>query len=334
MSFSSFRRRAIMQNHNKIIGVITKENFEEVKLDLKEIKIELGPEIAHGQNCTVYKPEGLDALYARKNLCLKVFPHSDTVWGHPRGVGVSPIVETTMVQNLMALRGLAPRVYDLVKVNGLTAQVTYYQTGPQKKCPISDPRFQIDPVETRTDYNFAAGKLLDWQGSVFVDFKAYKESVIKKAIAGFTTRGSGGGPYQGNDYLTGFRDTAERLGRYNFSDFKDKTVLDIGCNLGMLGREALKLGAKRVCGVDWPQVCDIARELAILDGYFNIDFFGADIRDLTVSEITRKTGIEKFDIHLFLAMENWVGWPAFVKNCNRLYYEGHGAVRPFKVFDY
>ena len=315
-------------------GVKTKDEFEGLTYKKRVIAVTYGPKIARGQNVDLFKPPELEQIYNRKNLCLKVFTNSKEVWGHPRGVGRSPILECTIIQNLLALKGLAPRVYDLVEVDGRTAQVTDYVTGPRSRKKIDDDRFYIDPIEQKTSYNFVGGKLVDFQGCVFKDFEGYKRSVYEKAIKGTGSHGSGAGAYQSHPSFTGHRDTAERLNRYQLPDFRGKNVLDIGCNYGMISREVYNRGAKRVVGIDWPEVVVIAYELAFLDGYFNIDFVGADIKNYTKEKLKSATGISKFDIHLFLAMENWVGWPEFVKNCDILVYEGHGAVRPFEVYDY
>ncbi|MDD5006365.1 MAG: hypothetical protein PHS34_07715 [Candidatus Omnitrophica bacterium] len=334
MSNIDLFKKAVREHRTVGSGVITKDNFGSVKFKPKEIKLVLGPKIARGQNVEVYKPKGLNELYARKDLCLKVFTNSKEVWGHPRGVGRSPILESTIVQNLMALRNFAPRVYDIVLINGKTAQVTKFITGRGGRVKISDERFHIDPMEIQTGYNFIGGKLVDWQGSVFKDFKAYKEKILKKAITGVSNRGAGVGAYQSHPVFEGLRDTEERLRKYKLPDFRGKTVLDIGCNYGMISRAVCDRGAKRVVGIDWPEVVAISQELAFLDGYFNIDFIGADIKGFTKEKLKSATDIDKFDIHLFLAMENWVGWPEFVKNCDTLVYEGHGENRPFKIYDY
>jgi len=96
-------------------------------------------------------------------------------------------------------------------------------------------------------------------------------------------------------------------------------------------RKAHDLGAKRVVGLDLPHISEIGAQLAILDGYYNFDFHGADIKTITQKELIKLTGVPKFDIHLFLAMENWVGWPKWVKNCKVLYFEGHGVEREVRV---
>ncbi|HEC64673.1 MAG TPA: methyltransferase domain-containing protein [bacterium] len=54
----------------------------------------------------------------------------------------------------------------------------------------------------------------------------------------------------------------DRLGMINWAGFKDRTVLDIGCNNGMFVREAMKHGAKRAVGVDKSDCIIGARQLA------------------------------------------------------------------------
>ena len=324
-------KRAVLENRMRNQGVITKDQFDDFKFEPKTIELELGEKIARGQNLEVFRPEGLEELYGRKNLCLKVFKNESFVWGLPIGVGRSPILESTMVQNLMAIRGLAPRIYDIVRIGGKTAQVSEFVTGDIGVVPIEDDRFHIDGIDPKQAVNFVGGKLVDWQGCIFNDFKGYRQSVYDKAVKRPESKGAGVGAYQSSKTFPGARDTQERLEKYNFKDMTGKTVLDIGCNYGMISRAVYDLGAKRVVGIDWPEVIEVTRELAILDGYFNLDFYGVDIKNITGEQLKDITGIEKFDIHLFLAMEAWVGWPEWVRNCGTLYYEGHGKNRPFRV---
>lgn len=328
------RKKAVREERMRAAGVVAKTSFKEAVLKPKKIRLVLGDVVARGQNLSVFKPKKLDSLYDRKNLCLKVFKVEKGVWGHPRGVGQSPILESTIIQNLMALRGLAPRVYDLVEVNGKTAQVTDYLKGKMEVVPISDDRFHLDGSEVRFKENFIGGKFVDFQGTVFRDFGGYRKQLIDRAVKGTQDYGSSGAAYQSSRYFGGVRDTDKRLKRFAFPSFKGERVLDVGCNYGMFCREAVRLGAKRVVGIDWPKIIDIAQELAIIDGYFNIDFYGVNIKSLTQKGLEELTGIKRFDIHLFLSMEKWVGWPAWVKNCATLYFEGHGAERHFEVYQY
>ncbi len=331
MSNMDLLKKQALEQRLKASGVVVQPEFEGISYKIHDVNLVLGEKIARGQCSELYRPAGLNERYGRKNLCLKVFILSTTEWGHPRGVGVSNIVESSMVQNLLAFRGLAPRVYDIIRVGGRTAQVLEFVEGAPGVVPVVDDRFTIDPVEVKNPDNFVAGKLVDLQGTVFKDFKAYKKALLERAARGVVARGAGASAYESTPYFQATRDTAERLKKYNFQGFEGKTVLDIGCNYGMFSREAHKLGAKRVVGLDWPAIVAISRELAILDGYFNLDFIGVDLRSITPAFLKGQTGIDRFDIHLFLAMEMWIGWPDWVKNCSTMYYEGHGVDRPFEV---
>lgn len=313
---------------------IHKSTYKWEDLKLREINLKLGEKKGVGTNIEVYLADGLDELYGRKNLCLKIFKNSVDVWGFHGVYGQSVIIESTVVQNLMAIRGLAPRVYDTVRINGKTAQVTDYLEGDGGIPKIQDSRFKFVEHELDKKWNFVAGRLVDFQGAIFRDFPEYKKSVIEKAKTKTSFPRTEKQLYQSTKYHEAKRGTKERLKRYNFPSFKGKNVLDIGCNLGMMMRAAHDLGAKRVVGIDWPDEVEVSRELAILDGYFNLDFVGADIKSCGWGEIVKQSGISYFDVHFFLAMEHWVGWPEWVKTCDTLYYEGHGKVRPYEVFNY
>lgn len=311
-----------------------KAEYKLLKPKLRKLNINLGKLVSHGTNAEVYLNDELEQIYGRKNLCLKVFWRSSSMWGYEGAGGVSTIYESTIAQNLLALGGVCPRVYDLVLVEGKTAQVTDYLTGPSKRREIKDNRFSFYRDDCARDHNYIAGKLIDLQGTKLKNYHAYKKFIVEQLIIRNRDHGHTNNLYQSTDYHPGLRDTAERLAKYNFSGFEDRLVLDIGCSNGMMCRAACDLGAKRVVGLDWPDNIELTQQLAILDGYFNIDFYGVDIKTLDKKLLTKMTGISKFDIHLFLAMEAHVGWPDFVKNCNKLYYEGHGKVRPFKVYEF
>jgi len=317
------------------VGVAVKEaGYPKLKEAVRKLDIKLGKKVAEGANTAIYLNNKLEKIYCRKNLCLKVFRYDDAFWGRGFAEGEGPILESTKVQNLMALIGLAPRVYEVVEVKGKIAQVCDYLEGDLYAVPISDGRFEFNKKEIKMSYNFIDGKLVDFQAAVFVDYEGYRAKVLKEAQELTQWPWGGRGLYQSLSYCDGKRNTQERLKMLQFRDFKDKNVLDIGCNIGVFCREACRLGARRVVGLDIPKIVKIASELAILDGYFNIDFYGVDLKKMTGKKLKKLTGIDKFDIHLYLAMEDYLDWPDWVKNCKTLYYEGHGQVRPYKVFQY
>ena len=301
--------------------------------DIKTLKITLGPKVAHGQYIDLYCPKELEKIYLRKNLCLKILKYGGDTWGSSDVMGVSNLFESSTIQNLMADRGFAPKVFDIVKINGQLAQVTEYLTGEQTTNEIEDERFIFHVPEVTQPHNQIAGKLLDFQGARFVDYAKFKQDVIREATGKIQSKGASGGAYQSTSYFGGFRDTLSRISEYCFSGLVGKSVLDIGCNYGMFSREALRMGAKRVVGIDRPEVTKIARKLALIDGYFNIDFIGCDASKVTSEWLEENTGLTKFDVHFFLSMENWIGKPKYIYNCERIYWEGHGENRNFRMID-
>jgi len=334
MSNIDLRKKAAKEARARAFDGVAKSTFTRADMKLRKLKLTLGNLLGRGQNTETYEVAGLNKFYGRENLCLKVFKNSKTIWGYPGALGQSTIAESSIVQNLMAIKGLAPRVYDLVEVDGKTAQVTDLLKNEGKKAKIEDDRFTFIKHELAQPHNNMDGKLVDFQGVIFKDFDSVKRDLLNKAHSLTSFPRTERQLYQTTNYCDGKRNTKSRLSRYKFPDFKGKTVFDVGCNLGMMMRAAHDKGAKRVIGLDWPDMVEISRQLAILDGYFNLDFIGGNIKTLSWEQIEKMTRIKRFDVHFFFAMEMWVGWPEWVKNCDTLFYEGHGKVRPFEVFKY
>lgn len=310
---------------------VEKIHLKVLKQKLRKLDIKKGKLVANGTVTKVYKNPKLKEIYGRDNLCLKVFWRSRSIWGYEGAGGISTILESTIAQNLIAMKGLAPRVYDLVEVEGMTAQVVEYLTGKEGRVEIKDSRLSFYVDDCLRDHNYRGGKLIDFQGTKLKDYKEYKEFVIRETIRVNAEHGHTVNLYQSTDYMKGLRDTKKRLARYKLKDFKGKTVLDVGCSNGMMMREAYKMGAKRVIGIDWPDMAECAETLAILDGFYNLDFYGADIKKLSAKGLKKLTGLDHFDIILFFAMEAHVGRPEWLKNCKTFYYEGHGKNRVFNV---
>jgi len=334
MSNVDLARHAAKINREKGVSRIDVDEYKIIKLRLKKLNVKLNKPVAVGTNVDIYLVDELNEIYGRKNLCLKVFRFSKSIWGYKGAGGISTITESTIAQNLLAIKGYCPRVYDLVEVEGKTAQVTDYLQGPEGRVVVNDSRFNYYVDDCARDHNYIAGKLIDLQGTKLKNHLGYKKMVVDLAREQNRDHGHTDNIYQSTDYHPGFRDTKERIKRYNFKNFKGKIVVDLGCNLGMMCRHACDLGAKRVIGLDWPNTIKTSRELAILDGYYNIDFYGFDLKTASWEDIVKKIGFKKVDIFLFLAMETHMGRPEWLKKCDVLYYEGHGKKREFKVEHY
>ncbi len=334
MSKISDLKSAVKERRKTYFSKVSRDLGSIHELKIKKIEIKLGEKIGRGQNTEVFLAPTLDKRYGRENLCIKIFKNSREFWGYDGSLGKSTIREAVTAQNLMALDGLAPRVYDIVDLDGKLALITdrLKEGGPIPE--IKDERFNFQPNEIKMPHNIMLGKLVDFQAVSFKDFKAYREHVFGKALGRTQFPASPGSLYQSTSYHPGKRNTEERLKQYNFKNFRGKNVLDIGGNIGMFCRAACDLGAKRVVCLDQPHIIEVARELSILDGYFNIDFYGVDLQHANWKQIVQITGIEHYDIFLFLAQEMWIGKPDWLNKCKTLYYEGHGVVRPFRVEHY
>ena len=282
----------------------------------------------------------LEREYGRPDLCLKIFrdeakPLDEFYWGKSEGYSRARImrgvllVDCTKAQNLYARHGLAPRVYDIVLVNGENwAQVTDYICSDGKK-------FSWDRVDEITaiyaseliyrDYNarnFIGSRMTDWQFA-YLD-ERYEEGLISRCDK--AAWGSHA-PYQqiAGLGINGVRDTDSRIEdmRWDETDFAGATVLDTGCNLGAFCQEASDRGAKRVIGVDLPEVANVAYEVANWRGYWNMDFIGANLPS-GANKVKSICGIDTFDIVLCLAVRytNPARWMSSLPG-RLAYFEGH-----------
>lgn len=295
---------------------------------MRELKIKLGRKKTRGRYAHIYKPKGLDELYARKNLCLKVIREETYRRGNPDlRWGATSLKQATIMQNLYAQKGLAPRVYDIVKVGKDIAQVTDYLKGKLEEVDLpEDSNFIYHKPDFRYHRNnYIDGKLVDFEDIYFKDFEKYREKIRKKIVMGKATDTRFPVGYQSLEYQGGQRDTATRLKKYDIRNLQNKTVLDMGCSLGAFCRYAIDKGAKRVIGMDLPPIIKYSEMMAYLDGYFNIDFYGRDLSKITREEIKEITGLNHFDVIFYFAVSRYLGMPDWLKNCDTLYYEGHGT---------
>lgn len=135
--------------------------------------------------------------------------------------------------------------------------------------------------------------------------------------------------YQSIGNLKGRRDMEHRAKIMQLpDDFKGKTVLDIGCNLGAVCLEVAKRNAGRVVGIDiHPKTISIAKEIAKHMGYTNVEYHVANIDD-GLENLKKIIGDDKFDNLFVLSVMNNVDRKCFIEivkyfTKDTLYLEGH-----------
>lgn len=270
--------------------------------------------------------------YGRKGLCLKVFnePAVDLdvfTWSSER-----LLTFCTKAQNLFALRGLAPRVYDIVLLNGENwAQVTEFVGNAEP--PTTSLTNKNVMVEFRITANWDMNEK-NWVNGWLVDFGAFywrdpaqHEERLKEKINKYATWGSNPLPYQSAFGLPSQRDMKHRVEMMKLNEvgFSGKTVLDLGCSLGLFCHDALERGAKRAVGVErGDKRTDTCYEVANWLGYWNIDFLDLQL-PAERKRISEETGLASFDIIYALSVDRQIGYDVWMAEmCNDVFYlEGH-----------
>jgi len=262
----------------------------------------------------------LYALYGRRGLALKVFSgiapqlQISASVSNP-SYGLASLHHTTVIQNLLAREGIAPRVYGLVSVNGLMAQVTDYI----KKTPNMYPKdlkpklaeldrlfekYNLKMLSTNLDggpANWRNGQYIDFSHFEFRDYDAYLKQLDIRAR---TRRGIVlDKAYQPIPELgiIGSRDVEARIANMNLKavHFAGADVLDVGCSFGTFSRYATDAAARRVIGID--KNGQLAFEINNVLGYWNLDIVTADIREYIPKKKFR------FDIVFLMAVQNYIG---------------------------
>lgn len=237
----------------------------------------------------------LERVYGRVGLALKCVPLRDPSM-HPALAGWDGVSlgMASLVQNLIHLDGLSPRVYGLATVNGThAAQVTAYIPQTADPRPNNDQllaAFRAWGVRTRTNFDIEAQKG-NWRDGLFVDFSGlYLDHADIDAIVAETRRRAmrkKGRPsdkaYQTVPELDIPGDRVERALPCPITDWiadrQPLDTLDIGCNLGGILRSlAAQQGVRRAVGVERDdETAAVCRQINVLLGAWNVDVIGASM---------------------------------------------------------
>lgn len=285
---------------------------------------------ARGKHCYVFVSP------YNENLIIKLFDYQeagesakDFFWGDPPKSGgpnmsVS-LFDATLIQNICWLHGLAPRVYSIEKVKlGHDREQRFFVQWIERCRNFEENMKDVLEVYNKVkalgdQYGFGNdkddvsmadvmdGKLIDFNTFHFKDREKLKDKYIEYAkygkvyYHGVKEWGLSGGP----------RDNENRvkwMGLGNI-DFKNKTVLDLGCAGGYFCKYARHRGAREVLGIDSPgngspDPIKGAYLSAWMDGKWGIDF-----EELDLSK-NKPEGV--WNIVFFLSMNFHIGIPEWL----------------------
>ncbi len=313
------------------------------------------PAARHGRFCSMVSNKPLTKLlaerYGRPRLCLKILHITGDIWEG------APLVSVTQTQNLAAARGIAPRVYDIVRLqDGTLAQATdWAPPGVEPSLrgierlvqflrqsevataklvgPAGPPKWDI----VTSNSNWSGDLFLDWGGLYLKYPEQYLSGLVARTSVGIT--GAECGKPVDVTYqplpelgLNGQRDAQHRIDVMQLDrlDWRGKTVLDLGCNLGGFCFYAEQRGARRVVGVDRPMLAEPMREVANWLGHWNVDFVGAELAE-QAEPIRGAAGIKCFDVVFALSLCNHIGgYASWIADlcADILILEGHGGDDP------
>ena len=243
-----------------------------------------------------------------------------------------------LIQTYYHYRGLSPKVYN----TGWVGEYPYLEVEHIEGKFIKPTKKLIDKIEkVASDSGFIKPYLdlnieknyIQREKIYYIDFHGfeinleYLERKLMKDINDKTHWGKNNNEGDRYSYqgwltlgLTGKRNCDDRINQMNLKsiDFKDKTVLDIGCNLGLMSHYATTRGAK-VIAVDKINIIESAEMFKYLKGLSNVEFYADEFTPDTID----KYG--EFDIVFYFAMIHSLGRPKKLKDITKeiLIYEGH-----------
>jgi len=136
--------------------------------------------------------------------------------------------------------------------------------------------------------------------------------------------------------MPGIRNMEHRYSILEFPSFRDKTMLDIGCSLGMICIKASKDGARKCVGIDNNiDTIEVAKKYIYMKDYKNIDLFSYDINE-GMEGLISLIGSKPFDYVLALSILKHVKKQVLFDIINFYtkevcWFEGHNNQNPNKI---
>ena len=310
------------------------------------------PKGLKGKQCIIVKEgpylDNAKKQYGRENqdnLCLKIFnvPMEGTLkeydWGTPwrkysrdrcEEIGrLSKLWEATVIQNICAMNGFAPRVYALFTIEQegkkYPVQLIDYIEGERKKLPYicgvldklgTEYGFLTAHTDLIADSDFIGNQLIDFQGFRFdKNIEEKMKDIYRVGLHGKIY-------YQRIEKLglnKGPRHTEDRIGYLKLADLdlKGKSVLDLGCAGGAFTRSAVDLGASRTLGMDNESSIRSAKYIANYLGYFNNDYQVIDLKSDAWS-------CEEYDVVFYISVFLQIGIPRQLMYAKQMVIEHNG----------
>lgn len=280
--------------------------------------------------------ELLAETYGRSGLALKHVPLAPSE-EHPGLArwGGTTLGMAGLVQNALALEGLAPRVYDLACVNDrYAAQITDYVPEGDAEPRIDElmaalHRWGVETMHINYDYgpqNWRNGLFLDCSGYFLPDERIARIAEDVRSTAMLKKGLPSTGAYQAVPelYIPGDRPARRRLPSAVATLVgQARDVLDIGCNLGHFTRLAATGARRRVVGVD-KDTAKLCRLVNLLLGRWQID-----IVDAKLPQAADQLPLQRYDIIFCLSTVKYMGEegiPWMASMAPALWLEGHGDI--------
>jgi len=273
-------------------------------------------------------------LEYHEGRCIKIKVSPDFIGN------LDKVRKLSLVGQYLCYRGLSPKIYDcgVVTVGGIeypyfdveyiankknSNDTNKIKDEVRKELNKLDWITKVYEVDLINQDNYIGNKYIDFHGFEIDDDKFYRWIVgliNNNTHWGHKNEAGNKFAYQDFDGVIGKRRIEDRIVSLGADkiDYRGKTVLDIGCNLGLIANYAMESGASRSVGVDLKPVIEAADMYKLHKGYKT---------ELYYSELTDKniTQYGKFDIVFFLAMSYSLGIPKELAEITEelLVYEGH-----------